>query len=164
MLSKPMETALNDQVRAEFSASYTYLAMAAYCESLNYAGIASWLEHQAEEEQEHAMKLYRFIHDRGGRVTLQALPEPKAEYGTMAEVFDHVLAHEQKVTAMIHNLYELAIKEKDYACFPLLHWFIEEQIEEERNSTDVLNLVRGAGASTHTMLYVDKQLGKRQSS
>lgn len=161
MLNTKMEAALNDQIAAEFSAAYVYLAMSAYCESKGFPGTAHWLKKQSSEELEHAMKIYEHLHDRGGKVSLQAIPQPAVEYGTMAEVFEHVLKHEQKVTRLIHNLYDLAVAEKDHAAIPMLQWFIEEQIEEEKSATDVLTMVQMAGTSNNTMIYIDHKLAKR---
>lgn len=163
MLNKNMEAALNNQLNAELQASYLYLAMAAYAEASNYPGSATWLKLQAQEELEHAMKFYAHITDCGGRVTLKAVAEPQAEWSSLAAVFENVLKHEQKVTGMIHSLYELAMSEKDYASLPLLQWFITEQVEEEKSAEEVLHMVQVAGASAHTLLFVDRQLGKRQA-
>lgn len=163
MLSNAMETALNNQINAEMESSYIYLAMAAYAEASNYPGAAAWLRAQAGEELAHAMKFFGFVQDRGGRVTLQAIPQPAAEYGSPVQLFETVLEHEQKVTALVHSLYELALTEKDYASIPLLQWFISEQVEEEKTADDVLRLLKAAGESTHTLLFVDRELGKRQA-
>jgi len=161
MLNQTLEAALNQQINAEFESAYIYLAMAAYAEAQNYPGAAHWLKAQAQEEMTHAMKFYGFVHDRGGRVTLQAVAQPAAEFGTLADLFTTVLAHEQKITSLIHNLYELAQAEKDYASLPLLQWFITEQVEEEKSAEDVLRTVKTAADSAHTLLFVDRELGKR---
>ncbi|HWI64906.1 MAG TPA: ferritin [Symbiobacteriaceae bacterium] len=163
MLSNPMETALNHQINAELESSYIYLAMAAYAEANNYPGAAAWLQAQAKEELAHAMKFYGFVHDRGGRVTLQAIAQPATEYGSPVQLFETVLGHERKVTALVHSLYELALAEKDYASIPLLQWFIAEQVEEEKTAEDVLRLLKTAGDSAHTLLFIDRELGKRQA-
>lgn len=162
MLNQAMEAALNEQIKEELASAYTYLGMAAFCEAQNYPGMAHWLELQAKEELAHAMKIYRFVNDRGGRVALKAVPEPAAEYGSMVKVFETVLAHEQKITASIHQLYALATEQKDYASIPLLQWFITEQVEEEKSAADVLNLVKVADGSAQALMIVDRDLAKRQ--
>ncbi|MFZ5815216.1 MAG: ferritin [Bacillota bacterium] len=163
MLNQKMEAALNEQIKEELSSAYTYLGMAASCEANNYPGMAHWLEVQAREELEHAMKLYRHVNDRGGKVALKALPEPPAQYDSLVALFEKVLAHEQKISGMIHNLYELAMAEKEYASIPVLQWFINEQVEEEKSASDVLNMVKMAGGGTQALMLLDRELAKRQA-
>lgn len=161
MLNKTMEAALNEQIKEELSAAYTYLGMAAHVESINYPGMAHWLQLQAKEELEHAMKLYSFVNERGGNVALKAIPQPEVETGSIVAVFEQVLAHEQKVTSLIHKLYALAEEQKDYASIPLLQWFITEQVEEEASAEQVLHMVKTAGDSPQALMFVDHQLGQR---
>jgi ferritin len=157
-----MEAALNEQIKEELSSAYTYLGMAAYCESINFGGMAHWLELQAKEELEHAMKIYGHVNDRGGKVALKAIPEPKPEYASPLAVFEEVLAHEKRITASIHKLYALAVEEKDYAVIPMLQWFIEEQVEEEKNADAVLRRLQMAGDKASALLFVDHELGHRE--
>jgi len=157
-----LEAALNAQIKLELSSAYTYLGMAAYCEAANFPGMAHWLELQAKEELEHAMKIYGHVNDRGGKVALQAIPEPATEYAAPLAVFEAVLAHEQKITASIHKLYALAVEEKDYASIPMLQWFIDEQVEEEKSADEVLQKIRMAGESKSALLFIDSQLGNRE--
>lgn len=157
-----MEAALNEQIKEELSSAYTYLGMAAHCEAHNYPGMAHWLEMQAREELEHAMKLYRHVNDRGGRVALKALPEPATQYDSLVSLFESVLAHEQKITAMIHQLYGLAMDQKEYASIPILQWFINEQVEEEKLAADVCNMVKMAGSGPQALMLLDRELAKRQ--
>jgi len=158
-----MEAALNEQITMELGSAYLYLAMAAYCESINFPGTAHWLEVQAQEEIGHAMKIYGHVNDRGGRVVLKAIPEPVQEYASPLAVFEAVLAHEQKITAAIHKLYALAVEQKDYASLPLLQWFIDEQVEEEKSADEVLQKLRMAGESKSALLFIDSQLGQREA-
>ena len=158
MLSKTMEDALNAQIQKEIASSYLYLAMAAYCEKQNLPGFAKWLKVQAQEEQGHAMRIYEYVNDRGGTVVLQAIEQPPITFGKPVEVFEAVLKHEQKVTASINDLYTLAVKENDYATQAMLQWFITEQVEEEKNASDIIALLKMA--AEHVVL-LDDRLGKR---
>ena len=162
-MNQAMEAALNEQITMELGSAYLYLAMAAYCESINFPGTAHWLEVQAQEEIGHAMKIYGHVNDRGGRVVLKAIPEPVQEYASPLAVFEAVLAHEQKITAAIHKLYALAVEQKDYASLPLLQWFIDEQVEEEKSADEVLQKLRMAGESKSALLFIDSQLGQREA-
>src|SRR5512140_1645616 len=138
MLSKAPQNAVNEQIKNEISSPYLYLSMSAYCQTLSLTGFATWLHVQWKEELEHATKLMNFVHDRGGRVILQAIEKPKAEFKSATEVFEHVFAHEQKVTASINRLYDLAVKENDHATQVELQWFIKEQVEEEKNASEIV--------------------------
>ena len=161
MLSKTMQDAVNEQINKELFSAYLYLSMAAYFEDKGLPGFAHWMALQASEEQEHAMKFYEFMNDRGGRVSLKAIDAPKSEWKTSMEAFKEVLAHEQKVTASIHALYELALKEKDYPTQFMLQWFISEQVEEEKNASDIISQLELIDAHGTAVLMLDKQLGKR---
>ncbi|MGE5314514.1 MAG: ferritin [Acidobacteriota bacterium] len=161
MLSTTVEQALNKQIQAELASSYLYLAMSAYCESMNLPGMASWLKIQYREENEHALKLYDYIHSRGGKVVLQAIEQPATEFGKPVELFNAVLAHEKKVTSMITGLYELAVKEADYPTQFMLQWFVNEQVEEEKNASDVIEQLKMVGDAPVSLMMVDRALGMR---
>ena len=163
VLSKKMEEALNKQINAELYSAYLYLAMAAYFESTNLSGFARWMELQAEEEKQHAMKLYHYIVERGGRVVLDAIQKPQTEWKSPLDVFEAVYAHEQHVTSLIYNLADIARQEKDYATEVMLHWFIKEQVEEEANASSILERIKMVKDSVNGILQYDKILGKRGS-
>lgn len=160
-IDKQMLKALNDQINKEMYSSYLYLAMSAYCESENYPGCAKWLKVQSEEENDHAMKLYAYVHERGGRVDLGAIEKPKGDYKNLSQLFSMVLEHEQKVSASITSLYELALKQNDYATQIMLQWFITEQVEEEKNSGEIIALLNKVGDSPVSLMMFDRQLGAR---
>jgi ferritin len=161
MISKAMQDAINEQINKEQFSSYLYLAMAAYFEEKNLPGFAKWMHVQADEEHQHAMKLYDHLVDRGGRVTLKAIAAPEGDWASPQAAFEAVLAHEQKVTKSIHDLYEVALKEKDYPAQSMLHWFIDEQVEEEKNATEVLENLKRIEAHDSAVLMLDHRLGKR---
>jgi ferritin len=135
--------------------------MAAYCESINLPGFAHWMRIQTNEEMEHAMKFYEYIHDRGGRVVLQALGQPPVEFGGPTDVFQKTLEHEQFITGRIHKLYGMAVAESDYASQGLLQWFVNEQVEEEKNAAEILNLLKMAGDKGQGLIMLDRQLASR---
>lgn len=161
MFNKALESAMNEQIKEEFSSAYTYLSMAAYCEARNYPGFAHWLSLQAHEEAQHAHRFFSFVGDRGGQVILQAIPQPPSDFGSMAELFAEVLKHEQKITGLIHNLYAMAMQEKDWASLPFLQSFVTEQIEEEKSAGDVLAMVKMAEGSPQSLMLLDRELAKR---
>jgi ferritin len=161
MLSKTLQDAMNEQIKNELYSAYLYLSMSAYCEAANLPGFAHWMRMQAQEEEAHAMKFYQFIHDRGGRVVLQAIDQPPVEFPSPLAVFEQTLEHEQKVTAMIHDLYTLAVEEKDYASQAFLQWFVTEQVEEEDSASQILETLKMIGDKGHALLMLDRELGSR---
>jgi ferritin len=161
MVSQPVLTAMNEQVTHEMASAYLYLQMAAYFETINLPGFASWMKAQFQEEQEHALKFYEFILDRGEKVALQAIPAPETEFTSPLDVFQRTLAHEQKVTALIHNLYQVASENNDVASQIFLQWFVTEQVEEEKNASYVVDILSKIGSSVGSLYQLDHQMGKR---
>ena len=121
MLSEKLEKSLNDQITFEFYSSYTYLAMAAYCEASDLSGFANFFRVQAKEELDHAMKLYDYVFQKGGRVILGEIEEPKKEYESMVDVFETGLAHERIVTSKIYAITDIATEEREHATMSFLN-------------------------------------------
>ncbi|HOU12677.1 MAG TPA: ferritin [Anaerolineae bacterium] len=161
-LSKNMENAINKQIQAESYSAYLYLAMAAYCDSVSMPGYAHWLREQCEEELEHAMKFYHYVVERGGRVVLEAIQQPPVEFGSLLGLAEEVYAHEQKVTSLIHALYDVAVAEKDYASQVFLQWYIKEQVEEEDHARTIVEQFKMAGGHPNILFMLDRQLGARE--
>jgi len=161
MISKAMQDAVNEQINKELYSSYLYLSMAAYFENKNLPGFARWLHVQTDEERAHGMKFYQHLVDRGGSVMLKAIAAPATEWKSYLEVFKEVQAHEAKVTASINSLYELALSEKDYPLQVLLQWYINEQVEEEKNAAEIVQQLELIDAHGTAVLMLDHQLGKR---
>jgi ferritin len=160
-LSKTVQDALNEQLKQEFYAAYLYLSMSAHCSSNNFEGFAQWLRLQAQEEVGHAMRIYDYIEDRGGRVLLQAIPQPATEFPSIVGLFEQARDHERKVTGMINGLYELVDRERDYASHSFLEWFLTEQIEEEKQSTKIVESLKLAGDHPGAILMLDREMGAR---
>jgi len=161
MISKAMQDAINEQINKELYSSYLYLSMAAYFESKNLSGFAHWMRIQEGEEREHAMKFYDFLLERGGQVSLKVIDAPPATWKSDLELFKEVAAHEAKVTGLINALYELALKEKDYPAQVLLHWYISEQVEEEKNAAEIVVSLEMIERHETAVLQLDHQLSKR---
>jgi len=161
MISKKMEEALNGQVNAELYSAYLYLSMESYFKSLNLNGFANWMRVQTQEEVAHAMKIYDFINERGGRVTLKPIEGPQTEWDSPLAVFEAVYVHEQKVTGLINDLVDLAIKEKDHATNTFLQWFVNEQVEEESSADEVVQQLKMMENAPGGMFMLDRELGQR---
>lgn len=163
MIEKSIEDAINEQIKSEFASAYVYLSMAAYCESANLPGFAHWMRMQSREEAAHAMKLFDYLNDRGGRVTLQALEQPPTDFKSPLDMMEQALSHEQAVSGMINQLYALAVKENDYATQGHLQWFVMEQVEEEKTAGDVVERLKLVGNHVPGLLLVDRELAARAS-
>jgi ferritin len=161
MLSDKLYDLLNDQVNKEHYSSYLYLAMAAYFESENLPGFANWMKVQSQEEYEHGMKFYEFINDRGRKVVLKEIAKPADTWSSAADVFQNVLQHEKLVTSLINAIYAQALKDEDYPTQVMLHWFINEQVEEEKNAQQIVDQLKMVGTSANSLMILEHALGKR---
>jgi ferritin len=161
MLSKKMQTALNKQIVAELYSAYLYLSMSAYFHSISFGGFANWMRVQAMEESTHAMKIFDFINERGGRVLVGAIEKPATNWSSPLTAFQAVYKHEQKVTGMINSLVDLAIKERDHATQNFLQWFVSEQVEEEASADEVVQKLKMVGKEGGGMFMIDRELGQR---
>ena len=158
-----IEKAINEQIQAEFQSAYLYLAMSAQFNEMGLAGFAHWLRLQWEEETEHALKLYDFLISRDGSITLGKIDKPKISFESPLEAFEQVLAHEQYITGRINDLYDLATTHRDYPLQTLLHWFIDEQVEEEDSARAVIDTLRLIGDTGSNLFLLDRELGARPS-
>jgi ferritin len=161
MLKKSVEKAFNDQLNAETYSAYLYWSMSAWCEKNNLPGFANWMRVQVQEENFHGMKFYDYIINRQGRVILKAIDAPPSKWKSPLEVFREVYVHEQKVTGLINKLATLARKEDDHATAVLLHWFINEQVEEEANADAIIQKLKMIGDNSSGIFLLDQELAAR---
>lgn len=161
MLSKRLHDALNAQVNAEFWSAYLYLAMSVDASVKGHKGIANWFMVQFKEEQAHAQIFMNYILSRGCNVELAPIAEVKTAWESPMEAFKDTLVHEKKVTSLIHNLYEIAVEDKDYASQSMLKWFIDEQVEEEESAQDIIDSLDKVDDSKLGLYMIDKDLSTR---
>ena len=161
MLSKKLTKALNEQVNAEYYSAYLYHSMSAYMEVIGLKGAASWLFNQAKEEMAHGINIYQYILDRGAVPVLTAIEQPTIKFSNINEVFKTVLEHEQKVTRLINEIATLAMQEKDHACYQFILWYVNEQVEEEANASDIISKLELIGKDKGLLLALDNELGAR---
>ncbi len=161
MLSKNLAAEINTQIKLELYSGYLYLSMAAYFESKTLPGFASWMRKQAKEEQEHALKFYDYLNDRGERVILQAIEMPPSDFKSPLAIFEQALEHEKSVTARINLLYSIAVKDNDYASQSMLDWFVKEQVEEEKHASEIVEWLKMAGDSAAALFALNGVLAGR---
>ena len=160
-MNPPVVDAINRQINSELSASYSYLAMSAWCERQQFTGAARWLRLQSQEEYLHAMKLFDFMLARNEKVLLKPLSEPRQNFKSLADVFEKALEQEQDVSKQIDALYETAFKEKAFAAVAELQWFLTEQVEEEKVGREIVAKFKLIGSDPASILDMDRELGAR---
>ncbi len=163
MIKQKVQDEINDQIQAEFQSGWLYLAFAAWFEEKNLDGFGHWMRMQWQEEQAHGMKFYDHMLSRGGTIELKELEKPTVSAESVTAVFEKVLDHERYITKRIHSLYDLAKEEDDYPLQTLLHWFIDEQVEEEENAAAILERLKMIGDEGSSLYVLDRELAKRTS-
>ena len=161
MIGPRMQEALNRHVQHETFSSYLYVAMSAWCEAKAWKGFARWLRAQADEERQHAAKSLDYLLARGGEARLGAIEAPPFTWPGINAVFEAVLVHERNVTAFVNDLHAVAVQEKDTAAQVFLQWFVAEQVEEEARVTEIVDKIRMVADRPGSVLYLDKEYGKR---
>jgi ferritin len=162
VMDTQLEKLFQDQIKNEWYSAYLYLSMAAYFETVNLDGFAAWMYKQAGEEQAHGKKMFDFLVDRGVPVVLQAIAAPPATFASPTDVFEKTLEHEKKVTALINGIADQADKANDRPSKIFIQWFISEQVEEEKNASKILDILKKIPATSGAIYQLDHQMGKRQ--
>jgi ferritin len=161
MLTKKIQKGLSAQLNHEFYSAYLYLAMSAYCTHKDFNGAANWLKMQYEEEHMHATKIYNYLVEQGVHVSLKEIAKPPKNFGTLLNVFELSLEHEQMMTGRLNDLSDLALKEKDHATYNLLQWFVNEQVEEEASVSEIISKIKLVKKDGFGLLMIDNELNKR---
>lgn len=161
MIPKKVEKAMNQQINAETYSAYLYLSMRAWLDANDMPGFANWMYVQALEEFTHAEKFYNHIIERGGEVKLTAIEAPETKWDSALAIAKAILEHEQKVTSLINNLMSVAQEEKDYASNTMLQWFVDEQIEEEANATEIVRKVKMIKDNPSALFMFDNEMATR---
>ncbi len=163
-ISKTMQDAFNEQIKNEMYSAYLYLSMSAWFEEQDLPGFAHWMRAQFIEEETHALKMFEFVVDRDGSVNLLPIPQPTWTFESAVDVFQKTLAHEQVVTSLIHKLYATAEAEKDYTSMMFLKWFIDEQVEEEKNADLLVERLKAIGQMRGLLVMLDGHMEERKAT
>ena len=161
MISEKLTKALSDQVNAEYYSAYLYLSMSAAADRAGLKGTANWLLVQAREEMAHGTHMFEYVLARGTVPAFAPIEQPPASFDNANDIFNNVLSHEQKVSQKINALTTLAMQESDHATYQFMMWYVNEQVEEESNATDVLSKLRLIGSDKGLLLTLDKELSAR---
>lgn len=149
---------LNLQINREMQSAYNYLGIATWCSAKGYPGSAHWFSLQAKEEMQHAIKIYKYLLDRGVTPSLQSIGKPKAEFEDLRSTFEAALEQEREVENFLNNISVKAAEAKDHVTLNFLAWFLEEQVEEVASVQTILDQLSLAGES---LFLIDQELGKR---
>jgi len=161
MLKQKMQDALNEQINKELYSSYLYYSMSAYAQSIGLPGIANWMKIQAQEELTHANKFFYYVHERNGKVLLKPIDAVDTEFGSVIELFERVLEHEEYVTSLVNGLVDISIEVSDHATRSFLMWFVDEQVEEEANVSEIIDNLKMVEGKGQGLFMIDKDLGAR---
>lgn len=161
MISNKIQDAINAQINAELWSGYLYLSMAMNFEAQGRQGVANWFRIQFQEEQAHAEIFINYLNQRGGRVILKPIDAVPTDWESPLAAFEATLEHEKKVTALINNLFGLAEEEKDYATRDRLAWFVNEQVEEEDNASQLIDKFKLIGDNGFGLYMLDQELAAR---
>ena len=161
MINKKVTEMLNEQINKELYSAYLYVEMNNYFEGRGLKGFAHWYKVQAEEECDHAKRIYEYLHDEGVNVKLKAIESPHTEFACDMEVLQRALEHEKYITRSIHEVYDAAWEAHDHRTMQFLDWFVAEQAEEERNANDMIDNLRLADNCSAALLMLDREYAKR---
>lgn len=164
MLKPNLLAALNKQINEEYYSSYIYQSMTAYFADIHLDGCAHWMRMQAQEEHDHALKIFDYVISRGGRVVLAEVKAPPKEWANPLAAFEAALEHEKFMTANITKLADLAQTEKDHATNNLMQWYVTEQVEEEANVDDIVNKMKMVGTDGAGLFLIDRELKTRTAT
>lgn len=164
MLKATLLAALNQQINEEYYSSYLYQAMVAYFEDNHLDGCAHWMRLQAQEEHDHALKIFDYVISRGGRVVLAEVKAPPKDWASAQSAFEAALAHEKIMTTNIAKLADLAQAENDHATNNLMQWYVTEQVEEEANVDDILSKLKMVGGDGAGLFLIDRELKTRTAA
>lgn len=161
MLNEEVKALLNTQVNKEFFSAYLYLDLSNFYESKGLAGFATWYKVQAQEERDHALLFYQYLHNNGVRVVLEAIDKPDEKLEILMDALKIGLEHEVYVTALIHKIYAAANENHDFRTMQFLDWFIKEQGEEEKNAQDLITKMELFGDDPKSLYMLDNELKAR---
>lgn len=158
-MNNVLQQALQQQIAIESYSSSVYLSMASWMDAQGFEGTAAFLYRQSDEERMHMLKIFHFINDQDGCAKVPSVEAPQSEFANYHKIFDMVLEQEQAVTRSIHELVNLAVQEKDHATHTFLQWYINEQMEEEKQVKTILNKLKIIGEDRSGLYLIDKELG-----
>jgi ferritin len=161
MLNSEITKLINEQINKELYSSYLYLDMSGYYADNSLDGFENWFYIQAQEERDHAMLFRTYLLNNDEKVVLTAIGAPDITYKDFKDPLVAALEHEKLVTASINNIYAVAYAQKDFRTMQFLDWFVKEQGEEEKNSSDLISKFELFGNDSKGLYMLNQELGAR---
>ncbi|ACL20291.1 ferritin [Desulfitobacterium hafniense] len=161
MLDREVASLLNEQINKELYSAYLYLDMANYYSDNGLDGFENWFYIQAQEERDHAMLFRTYLLNNDEKVTLDTIAAPDLTYEDFKAPLLAALKHEQLVTASINTIYAAAYEKRDFRTMQFLDWFVKEQGEEEKTSTDLISKFELFGQDPKSLYMLNQELGAR---
>jgi ferritin len=141
MISDPAQKLLVQQIAHELSAHQTYMGIALYFTRQSLNGWAKFFYRQAVEEAEHGWKIINFLIDNEVAFALPQVGGAPTSYKTARDAVQVAQASERRVSQQFEALANAAREANDNRTLQFLQWFIEEQVEEERMTASLLDLI-----------------------
>lgn len=160
-MNKEVARLINEQINKEFFSAYLYLAFASYYAEEGLNGFENWYKVQAQEERDHAMLFYQYLHNNGEKVTFTAIAPPECELTDPTAPLKQGLEHEKYVTSLINTIYTAAHTDHDYRTMQVLDWFVKEQGEEEKNANDLITKMALFGGDPKGLYMLNSELAAR---
>ena len=160
-MEQKVHSLINDQINKEFYSAYLYLDFANYYASVGLDGFENWYKVQAQEERDHAMLFYQYLHDNDQKVTFEAIAKPECKFENHMDPLKAALKHEKYVTSLINDIYNAAFEAKDFRTMQLLDWFVKEQGEEEKTASDLITKMELYGSDSKGLYMLNSELGAR---
>jgi len=161
MMKPEIQNAISAQINEELYSAYLYVAMVNYFEEINLKGMAKWMRIQVQEELGHAHKFFEYMVSRGVKASLKQINSPKADWKSPLAAWEAAYKHECHITECINKVYAKAMDGRDPATMQFLEWFVNEQVEEEANASEVVAQMKMVKDAPGGLFLLDRELGAR---
>lgn len=141
----------------EAHSSATYLSMSAWCYAQSLNGCGEFFKQQAAEEREHMMKLFNYIADAGALAHSPEVVNIERGFEDLRSIFVMALDMEIGITENFNKISEQCHKVRDYQTARFLHWYLDEQFEEEQQARRCLEIF-DLMSPKDTLFDIDKQI------
>lgn len=159
LLSKDVESMLNELIAEELKAMYTYVAIANWCQDNGFLKAYDFFLEESSDEKGHSEILQKYILDMGCVPVLKDVKSPMAEYKTLKDVvytaYDMEVALGEKYSDC-----SIDLAKKDILTFGKLQEFIKIQTESIGFYGDICSAAEGLSDSKFEQLYLEKILVK----
>jgi ferritin len=151
---------LNEQIGMEAHSSALYLSMSAWCYAHGLVGCGEFFKRQSNEEREHMLKLFNFIADAGGLAVSPEVSKIERNFEGLRDILVKALESEIAITQNFNRISDHCYKAKDFQTARFLHWYLDEQLEEEQQARRCLEIYDLIGTEDGGLYRIDKEIIK----